>query len=161
MSHPSTPANGNWWDSGRTGVSSHYLSSNQAITTGAAQVVDFDTEISNSLTRGEITTGASWRYTANQNVTVLATWGFLTPFQAWDYVNSFMQVRMYLNGTEVGTIARGHTGQTSLSTNVAGTASFAVVMSSGDYIDFRANHGDTVSRNIGGDEYTAVQITEL
>ena len=105
MSHVYTPADGGWQDVNRIGMSSHYSSTvQQAISPGGGTytLIDFDTEITDTLNKGSITTGASFRYTSNESQNILVNWGLLTVSLNWNYANSYMATRLFLNGNEIG-----------------------------------------------------------
>lgn len=124
------------------------VSSAKALASGSTVIVDFDTAIFDP--GSDITTGASWKYTAPETgyyfVQAMAT---LESSTAWG-VNEYFRLDVYKNGTIVANLAI-HYMQAAATYLVSINGSAVVSLSATDYIDIRATQNSGSAINIGSD----------
>lgn len=124
------------------------VSSAKLLASGTGAIVDFDTVIFDP--GSDITTGASWKYTAPETgyyfVQAMAT---LQSSAAWG-VNEYFRLDVYKNGTLVANLAI-HYMQAAATYQVSINGSAIVSLSATDYIDIRATQNSGSGANIDSD----------
>ncbi len=129
-------------------IASAKVSSTKAVPTATATLIDFDTVIFDD--GSDVTTGASWKYTAPSTgyyfVQAAIT---LESSASWEIGESLM-IQVFKNGASIGTLAIAfvHAAGTF---QMFATGSMVIALSATDYIDIRVTQDSDVTINVAAD----------
>lgn len=138
----------------------YYRSTNQTISTGVTTIVDFATQTTDALTKGSVTTGASWRYTASEDVDLIVSAGVLWATATWAYVNSAPQLQIFVDGVSYA-LAKELPGQNSGAAAPFMGRSVPIRLAASSYFDVRVLQSDGTNRDVLATASSAVHILEL
>ncbi len=126
----------------------HYaLDGNQSIAHSTTTVIDFDEKISDP--NGNVTTGASWKYTVPSSGKLLIAGGARYDSGAAWPSNGFLGLQLFKNGSILHFIHTLETNAVVRPYDLYGTMSFDVV--TGDEIDLRIFQNSGIARDIVDD----------
>lgn len=128
------------------GSAVYVTSPSQSIPNGTYTVIDFNSQEEDSLQKGVVTTGASWRYTATKRVVLSVHVLMATDGTKVYGVDSGHFIQARVNGAEIAAALVGR-----YNTKTAGTyrvecvGSASVTLDVGDYFDIRFAFNRTAS----------------
>ena len=153
MSFPPQGSGGGWSNSG--GAARYGVSIAQTPTVSVWNVVDFASQKTDDATKGSVTTGSGWKYTAQDAGNRLVAVSIITDALASASTDWFA-VAVFKNGTLLETLGYAYPDQVTQRMSLEGA--MVVSMAPSDYIDVRVYPSSPFSFKI--DPLSSVSILE-
>lgn len=139
--------------SGEKVVATYASDAGQSIANGSTPVIDFEDVIES--THGNVTTGASWKFTAQTQGTYEASARVrFANGQTWT-ANSYAALYLCKNGALYVVLDEYFPDSTNTPASVGPSlvGGFPIKLNAGDYIDFRVAHGESAARTLVSSSY--------
>ena len=140
----------------------HMTGTPSAIANGTETVVDFATKTHGVLTRGAVTTGSGWKYTASAKVLLEIQVRVQFGIVVWDFDHNNIRMTVFVDGSEDTRLRDWHAKEASTSGLWLGLeGSTKLALEPGDEVDIRVRHNNSNNPTpTVGSAYSWICLTE-